>query len=267
MTRRAFTLIELLVVMAIMGMMGAISVGGYRAMRRGMEERSVRDNVNRFLHAAYQRAQIDRLPVVVYYWNELLREESEDSTIVVVGKAVAVRMSGRISKFDGTYLFDEYGLSKQAVDESDDGQGGESGGMYLYCLGTGGSVQKSEVRDVPVWRPFEQKLVMVEGDQTNGFGSYAYELKDGYKGWKVGDAYGFEFADITLPHGYIFGSSDGDYPKTMSKSVSETKSVLYSVDGSDSESVKLASLRPGKSGKIEAQTIGDSNAKERTTRQ
>ena len=69
MKRRAFTLLELLVVMAIMGMMAVMSVGGYRAMRRGMQERAVMTNVNQFIRAAYQRAQIDRLPVSVYFWN------------------------------------------------------------------------------------------------------------------------------------------------------------------------------------------------------
>ncbi len=95
--RRGFTLLELLVVIAIMGLLGTASVGGYRAMQRGMEERGVMQNVNEFIRAAYQRAQIDRQPVAVYFWNECIREESDMQTAVVVGKAVAVRRSGRVT--------------------------------------------------------------------------------------------------------------------------------------------------------------------------
>ena len=85
--------------MGIMGMMAVMSVGGYRAMRRGMQEKAVMTNVNQFIRAAYQRAQIDRQPVAVYFWNETLRVSSDDAgnVDVVVGKAVAVRRSGRIS--------------------------------------------------------------------------------------------------------------------------------------------------------------------------
>lgn len=86
---RAFTLIELMVVMAIMGLLGTVSVGGYRAMQRGMEERGVMQSVNSFIRTAYQRAQIDRQPVVVFFWNETERLASEEHTEVVVGRAVA----------------------------------------------------------------------------------------------------------------------------------------------------------------------------------
>ena len=97
MTKRGFTLVELILVMAIMGLLGTISVGGYRAMQSGMEERGTMQNVNEFIRSAYQRAQIDRQPVNVYFWNELLREKTEDDTPIVVGKAVAVRRAGRLS--------------------------------------------------------------------------------------------------------------------------------------------------------------------------
>ena len=47
--KKAFTLLELLVVITIMGIMGSLAVSGYRQMRRGMEERSVVQNVNQFM--------------------------------------------------------------------------------------------------------------------------------------------------------------------------------------------------------------------------
>ena len=109
MKRKAFTLLELLVVMGIMGMMAVMSVGGYRAMQRGMEERGVMENANHFIRAAYRRAQIDRQPVAVYFWNETLREETDTEPMIVVGKAVAVRRAGRVSRYIDPYLYDEFG--------------------------------------------------------------------------------------------------------------------------------------------------------------
>ena len=114
---------ELLVVIAIMGILGTVSVGGYRAMQRGMEDRGVMQNVNQFIRSAYQRAQIDRLPVNVYFWNETLREESDVETAIVVGKAIAVRRSGRFTKVQGSYLYDEFGdlnYNRLVLDEDDE---------------------------------------------------------------------------------------------------------------------------------------------------
>ena len=108
MNRKAFTLLELLLVMAIMGFMGTVAVGGYRAMRRGMEERSVMQNVNQFIRSAYQRAQIDRQPTAVYFWNETLRQGDDYNTEIVVGKAVAIRRYGRITRKEGNLLIDEF---------------------------------------------------------------------------------------------------------------------------------------------------------------
>ena len=77
--KKAFTLLELLVVMGIMGLMGTLSIGGYRAMQRGMEERGVMQSVNTMIREAYQRAQIDRQPVAIYFWSEKLGVEAPDS--------------------------------------------------------------------------------------------------------------------------------------------------------------------------------------------
>ena len=75
--KRAFTLIELLLVVGIMGLLGTVSVGGYQQMRRGMEEKGVIQDVNTLIRAAYQRAQIDRQPTAVVFWNETLRGEND----------------------------------------------------------------------------------------------------------------------------------------------------------------------------------------------
>ena len=132
MRRSAFTLIELLMVVMIMGILGTVTVGGYRAMQRGMEERGVMENVNHFIRSAYRRAQIDRQPVAVFYWNELLRAETDTESLIVVGKAVAVRRAGRVTSTEKGGLCDEFAdLDKEllVVDSDDlDDDGNEDSG-------------------------------------------------------------------------------------------------------------------------------------------
>ena len=215
MTRRAFTLMELLVVIAIMGILGTVSVGGYRAMQRGMEDRGVMDNVSKFIRSAYQRAQIDRLPVNVYFWNETLREESDVETAIVVGKAIAVRRSGRFTKVQGSYLYDEFGdlnYNRLVLDEDDEdgmdasasGSTDQGEGIYLYKISgnEGSQVQRSLVSQTTKrFTTTEPLLLGGQGEME----CYAYVLMDrNGVNWQTGDAYGFEFAELELPHGYIF---------------------------------------------------------------
>ena len=145
---RAFTLIELLVVMAIMGLLGTISVGGYRAMQRGMEQRGVLLNVRQFVLAAQERARIDRVPVKVYFWNETLKEETDTEPPVIVGKAAAVRRTGRITQVQGEYLYDEFGDLQAMLPETDSsGNVNESDdrkqGLYLYKMDSEKSFKRS----------------------------------------------------------------------------------------------------------------------------
>lgn len=252
MKRRAFTLLELLIVMAIMGMMAVMSVGGYRAMRRGMQERAVMTNVNQFIRAAYQRAQIDRLPVSVYFWNETLRLGSDDQggVDVVVGKAVAVRRSGRITGVQGSYLTDEFGdlrFSRMISedDEEDVNEASKSssdGGMYLYRLNgdESGTSERSRVSETTTAKPLNGEPLLGwsgSGTQENAalksgdIDAYAFEVLDGTQGkWSVGDAYGFEFADITLPHGYLFGSA---YSRSLSSPIAGKSMMRFNPSGDD----------------------------------
>ena len=106
-------------VVMIMALLGTITVGGYRAMQRGMEERGAMENANHFIRAAYRRAQIDRQPVALWFWNETIREETDTEPMIVVGKAVAVRRAGRVSRYSDLYLFDEFGdLDRERLIES-----------------------------------------------------------------------------------------------------------------------------------------------------
>ena len=279
--RTGFTLIELLVVMAIMGLLGTISVGGYRAMQRGMEDRGAMQNVNQFIRSAYRRAQIDRQPVVIYFWNELLREETENAPRVVVGRAVAVRRSGRISEADGQYLCDEFGdlrfmrLTKDEGDELEDdvaasGSTQKGNGMYLYRMraGAGDSgFKRSAVSQTTKLMSRQEPLLTAGG--RGEIEMYAYVVTDGTEGqWRTGDAYGFEFAEIQLPHNYIFGSSDG--PKSTSNPIADVGTIRFKVSGNSgsgadngfdgSNTIDVSNLRPDESGELRAQKVATSES-------
>ena len=309
--KRAFTLIELLVVISIMAIMGTVAVGGYRAMQRGMDERGTMENVNAFVSAAYQRAQIDRLPTVVFFWNETVKGESgSNNTLRVVGKAVAVRRGGRISKVEGSYLLDEfsdlnfsYTTSSSSGNDADGKKSSATDTMYLYpmddldSLTSDSRVKRSHVRN----KVFKQTIRLMYlsgaggslpsdadcnppdgdpdsdeygsyGDNIKGSGdgnleTYAFQVSDaGGVDWKTGMAYGFEFAQIQLPVGFIFGNS---YSQTTSDPIKNAGTIVFRPglnQGSGSSSggtvgrstVVVYALRPGSSGMLEAKKVDTS---------
>ena len=274
---RAFTLVELLVVIGIMGLLGTVSVGGYNAMQRGMEERGVMGNVNTFIRTAYERAQIDRQPTAIYFWNETIRSSTLDENEIVVGKAVAVRRSGRISMVYGDLLVDEFADLERAFlsptedeDAADaDTPDGENT-MFLYNLDNQGSTVRLQ-RSV-VYSEVEKRSVQeiyLQGKPSDNVGSgemdlWGFRIKDknGVQ-WKNGAAYGFEFAEITLPHNYIFGST---YSKTAEDPVREAGTMVFSVmqntgssqgvTGGVQGSVTVYALRPDGSGGLTTQRVG-----------
>lgn len=246
--KRGFTLVELMVVIGIMAIMGSLTVAGYRQMKRGMEERSVLQNVESFIKGAVQRAMIDRQSVGIYFWNETLQEEGDDFEIVV-GKAVAVRRAGRISKVDGNYLCDEFGdleyRSEQDEEEEDTSSSTKDmPKIKLYKMSEDGSIEAFIVNEMTEPRSFT--VSFIHGDEEDATIQWCYAFKsDGGGGWNVGDAYGFEFADITLPHGYIFGSSaDGQSP------IAEAGKYYINMNGETKGSIPtVCSFRPGQSPK------------------
>ena len=300
--KRGFTLLELLLVIAIMAMMGTVSVGGYRAMQRGMAERGVMDNVNAFVRAAYQRAQIDRLPTAVYFWNETLRgDDSDDAVPIVVGKAVAVRRHGRLSGVEGTKLLDEFGDLERSYQTTDSANGDDAsaeGGsaskdnsMYLYPMEnlskieSSGSLMRSVVgqkvvktdSESPVYlsgtngelpKKSEMNDDIQDGSDTSGkITVYAFDVIDaGGVDWEPGMAYGFEFAELELPHGYIFGNA---YSTSMSTPIREAGTLVFDVGEnqgsgtssgtSGSTTINVCSLRPNSSGEVSAQSVGTSS--------
>jgi len=266
-------------VIAIMGLMGSITVGGYRAMRRGMEDRGVMQNVNQFIRSAYQRAQIDRLPVAVYFWNETLKDtKNADEVPIVVGRAVAVRRAGRITKVSGSKLYDEFGdlsFNKLVLDEDTDWEGScisgedvEGEGVYLYRMqGDEGSSPKRSVIATSTSREDLNEPLLTTIGQFQMY-SYAFVLVDkGGVDWNAGDAYGLEFADLTLPHGYIFGSNwsrstntpiAGEDAIRFKVSANSGSGASQGTDGKDT--VIVSSLRPDKSGSISAQRVATSES-------
>ena len=269
---RGFTLIELLLVIAIMGIMGTAAVGGYRAMQRGMEDRGVMQNVNQFVRSAYQRAQIDRTPVAVYFWNETLREESDDETLVVVGRAVAVRRAGRISDVQGTQLSDEFGDLRHMrfmLDDDTDATGtagtDDKDGMFLYPMNgdrDGQGIKRSIVSQNAEYGTTGVKLLDI--GKVGQVPVYHFTvINPGGVSWKRGDGYGLEFAEITLPHNYIFGSQ---FQSKTSNPVTEISKISFkpgTTSGggatggiSGNSSVQVSALRPGPSGDLAAKSVG-----------
>ena len=263
--QRAFTLIELLVVMAIMGLLGTISVGGYRAMQRGMEQRGVLLNVRQFVLAAQERARIDRVPVNVYFWNETLREETDTEPPVIVGKAAAVRRTGRVTQVDGDYLYDEFGDLRAMADEADASGNvnvstGSKQGLFLYRIGKSTNFERSLIapdtkanKDFAVYvdarLPNDPDADQFKRAEIQPYGFRVIE-KNGVS-WKTGDAYGFAFDEIQLPKNYIFG---------------EIKVFNYEFDPLEdawdkefSDDKVDINLRPAPNG-MQAVSIGDSNA-------
>lgn len=279
--RTGFTLIELLVVIAIMGLMGTVSVNGYRAMQRGIEERGVMQNVNQFIRSAYQRAQIDRQPVAIYFWNETLAEETDYDQVHVVGRAVAVRRAGRFTKVQGNYLADEFGdlsynrlvldgSSEESADPAGAGGSGSAGtGFYIYRMNgdEGSQAMRTLVGQTTVSFTASEPLLLNGGGLAAQIKSYAYEKLGGNASWKAGDAYGFEFADIELPQGYIFGST---FSRSVSSPIAGETVLRFKVSansggganqGTDGAStIVVSALRPDAGGNLSAFKVASSDS-------
>ena len=291
--KKGFTLIELLVVIGIMGLLGTASVGGYRQMRRGMEEKGVLQDATYFIRAAYQRAQIDRQPTAVVFWNETLRGDSDnaDESAIVVGRAVAVRRSGRISRLDDNVLYDEFSDLSLSFPPDGSSGGSSKSTMYLYPMDrlqdmdSSSTILRSLVETASSLYSDGDRLIALTGDrmtvteQMSGDADsgersgylyyYGFKIRDKNSvEWKAGMAYGFEFAHMELPHGYIFGNS---YSSTSGNPVTPAGTLVFDVaansgngiaDGSSAgiigrKKVPIYALRPDPSGNLSAAKIGE----------
>ena len=123
----------------------------------------------------------------------------------------------------------------------------------------------------PLFLTGDKQEQMASGASGEGEGRltiYGFRLLNGSNGvdWKVGKAYGFEFANIELPHGYIFGTS---YKSSSGNPVQKVGTIVFDVgfnDGtgmrsggssSGSQTVEISALRPDASGELSATKIGN----------
>lgn len=269
--KKGFTLLELLIVVGIMSMLGTISVNGYRSLVRGMEERSAISSASAFLRAARQRAQIDNKPICIFWWNEMLKAETDDEPAIVVGKAIAVQQVGRISGTDGELLIDEFSDLNAGYEVAPDGTNPDTRmNIRLYNISSTEcdyalvSTQVAEIfyeDDRSSYLKSDTLDRKLDGDDSSsgsseeGIRAFAFKKLGGSANFDAGDAYGMEFANITLPRGYIFGSQ---VPTSMSQPISGKDKKLYSKPKTTDKSVfdiEIYSLRPDK-GKITAKSVG-----------
>ena len=219
---RGFTLVELLVTMGLMALLATVSIGGYYGAVRGMTERGAKQDVVSFLRLARQRALVDQVPTAVIFMNRRLSKENLDlgESARVVGEAIAIRRSGRISYVDGSYLGDEFSDLEKTYPTATSGSSDNSPGMRLYRMQDKNNVEYSVVEE------YVERCPLRSQEQFFGLGLkgnasltlpdnttytlpqsiWAFKKKSGGT-WKVGDAYGTEIASLRLPHGYVFGST------------------------------------------------------------
>ena len=258
-TKRAFTLVELLVVMGIIAVMATMSIGSYFAVVRGMTDRGAVASATSVISLAHERACIDLSPTVVYFYNELVREANKNAGIdaVVAGVAVAVRRSGRISRVDGNYLGDEYSDLDRTYGVADNANSmqGETLRLYRFNLNKMefSSVYAESVENTVgnerylIEKPVDRNFSKLNGgsEDVNKLPVYSFLRKDGYSGWRVGDAYGYEFARIRLPDNYIFGGQ-GDIPTANDpvKMLGTTVKCFPDSNASSLESIRITARRP-----------------------
>ena len=268
-----FTLLELLAVVAIMGLLASASIGSYRTMRQGMEERGVLQNATQFLRIAYQRSRIDSRPVVVYVWNETAVEgtdetEAKDETEVkIFGRAVAVRKMGYLTRIQLPYLIDEFGDFSASKYTNADGEEVEAEpeefkngvGGYLYKMnGDETGFHRSIVSQVSTIVPgFVEPLISdSSGEETTTIDAYGlYLISAGNINWQVGDAYGMEFDEIELPAGYIFGDSYSESATDPVKPVEVIRFNPMSGDSGAGATLKISAVRLNEQGNYAVKRI------------
>ena len=252
MTKRAFTLVELLVVVGIMATLATMSIGSYFAIARGMSDRGAIAAATSVISLAQERARIDLVPTVVYFYNELVQAKDQRTgrEQISAGVAIAVRRSGRISRITGDLLCDEFAdLDRTYGLAADDSGPSRSDTFRLYRFNSQkmeySSVYSEVVEDTIgneaylVQQPSDRNFRKANGESEDPTEMITYAFKKAGSGganWKVGDAYGYEFARIRLPDNYIFGNPS-DVPSS-SEPVKIVSTVIDCTPESTGKSLK-----------------------------
>ena len=258
--RKAFTLIELLAVIGIVGMLGVAAAASYGALVTGMRDRSACAAATAVLREACERARIDRLPTVVYCYNVCLKESKADDPGRVVGLMTAIRRVGRITQVKGRYLFDEFADLDQSYETSDEENYLRNmRGHRMFKYNDESSVQSrmqySVVADAVYRDDGAQTVTIFSGgvnNRTNLVTSAFYNLNTSDRepsgGWKIGDGYAVEFAELQLPDGFIFGQQ----LPTKAGAITEFKAIRFDPESSSGETVDIYVSRPNESGRPQA---------------
>lgn len=263
---RGFSLVELLVAMGIMGMLAVAASSGYHAVVRGMTERGVTTAVSSAMRSAHERAQIDRVSTAIYCYNRMLNkvddEHRYEKVSTVVGVLVAVRRSGRITAKVGDMLYDEFAdLDRSYKSNSDTSDIKKRAGIRLYKFnGDAAKMQYSLVSDIAYLNK-STRVYLPSLEMTTNLWAAAFQVKTDVSvpnspTWKVADGYGFEFMEMQLPNGFIFGT---DIPQDESR-ISILDTVLFEPvqpgNRGTSQTIKISRLEMDASGNPRARPVG-----------
>ena len=248
--KKGFTLIELLTVVGIMAMLGVAASNGYRALARGMRERSAVAAASAALRGARERALVDRRPTIIFCYNRMVREPNANADVngIVVGAMTAIRCAGRISGIGdgGDLLYDEFADLDRVYRSTDDKEDcKETIGLRLFRY------DKSDMRYSIIAEAVLQDKAMAYvpsyGDSTEVMLTAFYNLRRSQHepSWKIGDRYAFEFIDIELPEGFVFGK--GNLP-TRAGEIVVVEKFEFDPDSKNNQQVDVYFASPNASG-------------------
>lgn len=293
--KQAFTLLELLTVIAITAMMATISMGAYRGVVRGMEDRGVIATATLVVSAAQNRARADHALTAVFFYN-VISQEGDDSPktksdYMAHGEAVAVRGIGRVTRVFGNYLADECNDLEQeyAVLDSKDpvvknpktkasgrnatgaaqmmrlfkltSEQDAQGGRKLPCSKV---LMNAIVGDdlFPTEDFYFEPPVDLEGNPVRSIPGVCFKMADqNGVSWKTGDVYAMSFKETVLPNGYVFGSKS-DLPSSLDDPVKFVKSIVFDPDATGAAldgSVEVHSIRAVEGKRVELRKVGTSS--------
>jgi prepilin-type N-terminal cleavage/methylation domain-containing protein len=254
--KSGFSLMELLIVIGMMALLGSIAIGGYRAVVRGMEDRTAVSAASSIIRTASKRAQIDRKITAVKYWNETVADESETGNCVVQGKAVAIRWSGRITRKSGNLLIDEFGdLELSYPTNNVENASASSAERIMYFMPQYGKIESVAVKE-GVQEETAPDVLLTSDGRSRDIRAFGFVAVGDASQVKVGTAYGMEFSSLTLPKGYIFGK---DFSTKVDSPIRGEGVIVFDDRGEvcgGAKTLSICCLRPGEDGKLAAEEVG-----------